>query len=56
MYFLPVIGYPPSSAGLCQDKLISSVTESSSTTPDCLADNEITGRPGGDATPGIQIT
>ena len=47
---LPVIGYPPSSSGTFHDKLISSVTESSSGV-DILLDNSITGLPGDEATP-----
>ena len=33
MYFLEVIGYPSSLAGLCQHALISSMAKSSSSTP-----------------------
>ena len=55
MYFLSVIRYWPSSTRLCQDKLILSVAETSSTTPDFLPDNKITGCPGGDVRSGITV-
>ena len=48
--YIPVIGYPPSSSGTAQVKLISSVTESSSGA-ETLEDNSILGRPGAEATP-----
>ena len=48
--FLICNRYWPSSTRLCQDKLISSVEETSSTTPDFLPDNKIAGCPGQEET------